>query len=242
MKKHVKLLLIIVFLLIIITSIILSYFFIFKKEQPKKRVEGIEVLLEGLDLDGVDNLMIVAHPDDDTIWGGGHLIEDNYLVVCITCGNVEKRVKEFKSVMNSTNDEYLMLYYPDLTDGKRDDWSTVYNKIEYDIEEIINYKDWNMIVTHNPEGEYGHQHHKMTSSIVTDKVLKNNLEDKLYYFGKYYTKNEKENLNYTIPEIDKELLERKKEILKQYASQEKVIESLSHMLPNENFVSYQNWS
>ena len=29
------------------------------------------------------NLMIVAHPDDETLWGGAHLIEDNYYVVCV---------------------------------------------------------------------------------------------------------------------------------------------------------------
>ena len=34
-----------------------------------------------IDLTNIDNLMIVAHPDDETLWGGAHLIKDNYLVV-----------------------------------------------------------------------------------------------------------------------------------------------------------------
>ena len=39
------------------------------------------------DFDQIDykesqKLMIVAHPDDETIWGGSHLLEGNYLVVC----------------------------------------------------------------------------------------------------------------------------------------------------------------
>ena len=43
--------------------------------------------LDALDLDGYDKVMFVAHPDDDLLWGGRHLIEDDYLVVCMTRGN-----------------------------------------------------------------------------------------------------------------------------------------------------------
>lgn len=39
------------------------------------------------------SLMIVAHPDDETIWGGSHLINGNYTVLCITNGNNKKRKK-----------------------------------------------------------------------------------------------------------------------------------------------------
>ena len=45
-----------------------------------------------VDLENIDKVMIVAHPDDDMIWGGSHLIDDNYLVVCINCGAREDRV------------------------------------------------------------------------------------------------------------------------------------------------------
>ena len=128
-----------------------------------------------------DKLMIVAHPDDETFWGGAHLIEDNYLVVCITCGTVKRRVEEFKKAMSITNDKYIMLGYPDLTKGKKDDWSKVHVNIKSDLEKIINYKNWEMIVTHNPYGEYGHIHHIMTNRMVTELSDK----DVLYYFGYY---------------------------------------------------------
>ena len=39
------------------------------------------------------SLMIVAHPDDETIWGGSHLINGNYTVLCITNGNNKKEKK-----------------------------------------------------------------------------------------------------------------------------------------------------
>lgn len=40
-----------------------------------------------------ESLMIVAHPDDETIWGGSHLINGNYTVLCITNGNNKKKKK-----------------------------------------------------------------------------------------------------------------------------------------------------
>ena len=50
--------------------------------------------LDALDLDGYDKVMFVAHPDDDLLWGGRHLIEDDYLVVCMTRGNDPVRSAE----------------------------------------------------------------------------------------------------------------------------------------------------
>lgn len=41
-----------------------------------------------------ESLMIVAHPDDETIWGGSHLTHGNYTVLCITNGNNKKRIYE----------------------------------------------------------------------------------------------------------------------------------------------------
>ena len=47
--------------------------------------------------------MIVAHPDDETIWGGGHLLQDDYLVICLTNGNNQIRAKEFEKVMDQSH-------------------------------------------------------------------------------------------------------------------------------------------
>ena len=199
--------------------------------------------LSKYNLDEIDNLMIVAHPDDEMLWGGANLIQDRYLVVCVTCGQRYDRVLEFNSVMSEVDSPYIMLNYPDLTNGKRDDWSTVYQDIELDISKIVNFKDWDKIVTHNPEGEYGHQHHKMTDAIVTNEVVtKIAKSEKLYYFEKYYTKKQIESKNYCLPSISPELLERKKEILKIYKTQAKVVESFSHMIEHEALISYEDWN
>ena len=34
--------------------------------------------LDKLNLSGVDRIMIVAHPDDESLWGGAHLAQHRY--------------------------------------------------------------------------------------------------------------------------------------------------------------------
>ena len=191
-----------------------------------------------LNLDKVDRLMIVAHPDDEMLWGGAHLIDGNYLVVCVTCGVVKERVNEFKSVMAATGSEYIMLGYPDKTNGQRDSWDDWREKIAKDIDDIINLKDWKSITTHNPDGEYGHQHHKMTSKIVTD-VLDD--KDKLYYFGIYHSKKTITPYLDSMTPIRDGLLEEKKKILGLYASQSFIQTSFDHMFGYEDWIQYKDW-
>jgi hypothetical protein len=51
--------------------------------------------------------MIVAHPDDEVLFGGSQLItEKNWKVVCVTNGNNTKRSFEFGSVMKLLNLDY----------------------------------------------------------------------------------------------------------------------------------------
>lgn len=35
------------------------------------------------DVNNANKLMIVAHPDDEVLWGGGHLMEGGYMVVAL---------------------------------------------------------------------------------------------------------------------------------------------------------------
>ena len=206
--------------------------------RPKNTSEFEKTDYEKLDLDGIDKLMIVAHPDDEMLWGGSELIDEDYLVVCVTCGSDAKRVIEFEKVMESTSEEYVMLGYPDKTNGERDNWDTVKEDIITDIEKIYALKDWKKIVTHNPEGEYGHIHHKMTNEIVTKNVDKN----KLFYFGKYYSKKDLEENDIDFVLLDEDTLKKKEEILNLYVSQDKTIhKTFGHMIKSENVISYEDW-
>ena len=43
--------------------------------------------------------MIVAHPDDETLWGGANLLKERYFVVCLTNGYDLIRSNEFKEIL-----------------------------------------------------------------------------------------------------------------------------------------------
>lgn len=205
---------------------------------------SMEVLNSEIDYKKYDSLMIVAHPDDETIWGANHLQNGNYLVICITNGDNEIRSKEFYEVMEQTGSQGIMLKYPDKTEGKRDDWASSKNAITKDIQYIMNQNHWEKIVTHNPDGEYGHQHHIMTNHIVTRLAKKEGYADELYYFGKYIKKKqipnyiEKEELSNLLSEKD---IKEKKQLTEIYASQKKVMGNLEHMFPYENWIAYHTW-
>ncbi len=184
-----------------------------------------------------DNLMIVAHPDDELIWGGKELMVNDYVVVCITCGNDinPKRVVEFQNVMNELDDEYLMLNHTDLENGKKSEWLREYDDILQDIKEIINYKEWDKIVVHSPFGESGHIHHKMTNKITTSLVQDKSI---LHYFAKYYYDESK------YPEgtqkIEEEYVKIKDEIFnKYYKSQGHV--KFQRFYAYERIWSYKDW-
>lgn len=192
-----------------------------------------------INISNYQNIMIVAHPDDETIWGGVHLLQDDYLVICLTNGNNQTRAKEFNKVMEQSHNMGIILDYPDKTNGKRDNWKKVYHEIEADISYILSNHPFSTIITHNPKGEYGHEHHKMTSAIVTSIVENLNLTNNLNYFGRYYKKS-----NPLLPMkhiYNDEVLEQKNQLISNYSSQKKVCDNLSHMFPYENWISYNDW-
>ncbi len=205
--------------------------------------------LDKLNLKSYNKLMIVAHPDDETLWGGYHLINDNYFVIVLTNSYKDLRKSEFQEVMNKTNDKYIIMSYPDIKNTWYDEngnykysidsWSTCKKGIEKDLELILNYKEWDTIVTHNPAGEYGHYHHKTTSSIVSSIVENNSANDKnLFYFGNYYKKDE------TNPEkkLSPEDYALKDSIVEIYVpSSPYAIANNRHMVQYENWIKYQDW-
>ena len=71
-------------------------------------------MLDELPLSDCTKLMVVAHPDDETLWGGAHLTEGGWFVVCLTNGYNEVRKNEFYEVMKESGNIGLILKYPDL--------------------------------------------------------------------------------------------------------------------------------
>ena len=184
-------------------------------------------------------LMIVAHPDDETLWGGANLFKDRYFVVCLTNGYNLARTNNYKELLKFTNNSGIILNYPDLQDNIRDDWTGVRTGILKDLSKLLSYQYWDKIVTHGPDGTTGHIHHKNTCKYVTEIVKKYNEYNNLYYFGKFYSKKK---LPKHLPRISDEELSFKKKEVNIYQSVIKDIYKLwYHFLPYENWILASKW-
>lgn len=201
-------------------------------------------MLDSKKLDNVNKLMIVSHPDDELFWGGGHLLQDKYFVVCVTNDNQSnERKNEFIQMMKTTGDEYIILDYPDSrinvgTMKKDIDLLTTSKKgLMKDLTLLLNYKKWDEVVTHNPDGEYGKYNHQKVSQFVTEayKGVNTNLKG-LYYFGKFYWGK--------VPgeQLPQDIVDKKYELIKSYIpTAAGAVKNFGHMLPYENWIEADKW-
>jgi LmbE family N-acetylglucosaminyl deacetylase len=117
-----------------------------------------------------DKLMVVAHPDDETIFGGAHLLrEKHWKVVCITNANNKKRTREFVKVMRLVEADYEIWNYRDTYSCRFDIVS-----LKRDLRRLIRQNQFEKVVTHGLQGEYGHPQHKVIARIMRN-IVKHNL-------------------------------------------------------------------
>ena len=181
-------------------------------------------------------LMIVAHPDDETIWGGAHLLDGGYFVLCITNGKNKRRADEFRRAVEKSGNTSLILDYPDKTNFVRNDWNYSKEGIEADIQLVLSAKHWDFVVTHNPDGEYGHIHHKMTNALTVQAFEQTHSAEKLLFFGDYYKASDIGKAGDTV--IPDETMREKLILCDMYSSQKRTMNKLSHMFPYENWKEY----
>lgn len=204
-------------------------------------VEGSSQLTDSeiIENKNINKLMIVAHPDDETLWGSAHLFDGGYLVLCLTNGYDEQRSSEFKLNVQLTGNESIILDHVDRnSNGKRDDWKSSMESIRADIMHYMSLKHWSFVVTHNPEGEYGHNHHILTNRMVTETFDSLDNIDKLFFFGKFYTADEIDDVSDYMPELSPIVLEAKEYLCSLYLSQYRSVARYSHMFKYENWTEY----
>lgn len=149
------------------------------------------------------NLMIVCHPDDEVLWGS-KLLEgkSKWDVVVLTNGENQIRKEKFLKCMKIYNQKGIILNFIDLGKWKEE---TLKEIAKY-LDEEIKLNEYASIITHNPDGEYGHDAHIQLSHIVFNLVKDKsklayftfsenkqslsylNLEVLKIYFGKYIFK------------------------------------------------------
>jgi LmbE family N-acetylglucosaminyl deacetylase len=128
-------------------------------------------------------LMIVAHPDDEVIFGLTDILTSDVFVVCITHGNTPVRSQEFIKCQKYFGFESLHLNYKD----------TRFFKNECKELYTLPLHTFNCIVSHNEQGEYGHIVHKRVHNIAKKISLLKNIP--------FYTFDQRHNRDYYTPEV-----------------------------------------
>ncbi|MFZ5366131.1 MAG: PIG-L family deacetylase [Patescibacteria group bacterium] len=161
--------------------------------------------------------IIIAHPDDETIFCGGTMLSYPFVswnVICVTMQMRTVRPKEFKDAMEmykkfGVNIESCLTLEKKDT-GKRGDLLT--------LEDINDWKESlkklglkpDLVFTHNKEGDYGHDHHKNINLIV--HALFSNVLDFAYPGDKVIKRFSSNNKLYLVS-LTKEILAKKNKIM-----------------------------
>jgi LmbE family N-acetylglucosaminyl deacetylase len=110
--------------------------------------------------------VIVAHPDDETLWAGGTILSHpswNCFIISLCRGSDTERAPRFYNALKVFRSEGIM---GDLDDGP-DQQPLDENEIERVILDLIPQKHFDIIITHNPSGEYTrHIRHEEVSKAV----------------------------------------------------------------------------
>ena len=213
--------------IIIVLVLIFLMFFIVQAFLKKPNLLPVKGQIEKMNLASVDKMIIISHPGDESVFGGMHLISDKYLVVCISCGYDKEKTTAFLKAINYSDDYEIMMGYSDKIYFNKD-----YKKIKKQLKYILNYKDWQAVITHNQDGEYGNFHHKQINKNLNELDV-----DNLYYFGKYYSKKELDRLDMET-KADGNLIKMKINMVKNY---DNIYDDYKHILPFEDLIGADKW-
>jgi LmbE family N-acetylglucosaminyl deacetylase len=139
--------------------------------------------------------IIVAHPDDETLWAGGTILshpEWNCFVVCLSRSSDNDRAPRFYNAMKELRAEGVM---GDIDDGPEQHLLNE-NEIENEILKLLPKSHYYLIITHNEAGEYTrHRRHEEVNRAVvklwrTGKISASELWTFAYEDGnaKYFPK------------------------------------------------------
>ena len=111
----------------------------------------------------IDKLMIIAHPDDEALFGGAELLRHptEYKVVVVDEYHSKIRRKEFKASM-----KFIGIKEYEHWTGYKGGEDYHREKLIYELLRVLRERKYTKIVTHNKQGEYGHPRHRALHDIL----------------------------------------------------------------------------
>ncbi len=127
-------------------------------------------------------LVIVAHPDDETIWMGGTILQKkewDWKILSLCRANDKDRAPKFAKVCKLLNAKGIIANLDDEILEK-----LKISEIQKLIKEKIKNEKFDFIFTHGKNGEYGHIRHKEIH-LAVKKMHKNKelKSEKLFFFS-----------------------------------------------------------
>jgi len=129
-------------------------------------------------------VIIVAHPDDETLWAGGTMLSEpswNFFIVCLSRKNDPERSAKFHKALQILNAQGIM---GDLDDGPNQ-LPLDAKVVEETLLKLVPQKHFDLVITHDPAGEYTrHLRHEEVSGAVIRLWNNGNLiSDTLWTFA-----------------------------------------------------------
>lgn len=118
--------------------------------------------------DGATCAVIVAHPDDETLWAGGTILmhpQTDWTIITICRKSDPDRAPKFQNAVEALNAKGIM---GDLDDGP-EQIPLDTRQLQRTIIELLPSNSFDLILTHSPDGEYTrHQRHEEVGNAVME--------------------------------------------------------------------------
>lgn len=128
--------------------------------------------------------ILVAHPDDETLWAGGTILQNpswQCFVVCLCRGSDIKRKEKFYQALALLHSEGIMGDLDDEPEQK----PLKEEDVEFTLHVLLPEKHFDLVITHHPKGEYTrHIRHEEVGKAVIMLWHANKIStDKLWVFA-----------------------------------------------------------
>ena len=112
--------------------------------------------------------IIVAHPDDETLWAGGMILSHptwEKFIVCLCRGKDHDRAPRFYKALKVLESDGIM---GDMDDGP-DQIPLNEKEVEQAVLDILPPKHFDLVISHNPSGEYTRhlRHEEISKAVIT---------------------------------------------------------------------------